>query len=252
MPFLDILAVRLHRRQHIGKAGKGGRIVFLDEQIDRMAAGGDDHIAVFVAHHPFVFCLDNRRTDRCFLYICEAEFAKSLAHGTDSYTFVICNEGRRKTDVDRCARLKKHLDLFGFVYDLLGVLWTYDKALTAHDAVRADDVCLVAGEADGFYRTVPDTVITVFAVGFFECQTIHVLFPFSKKWSAGLLCGERVLDLFHEEIVYGFRGHGEKLSVHGDANAFLTLFQTERTGKRDFVRQSMFRDEPLKLFHNLS
>ena len=59
-------------------------------------------------------------------------------------------------------------------------------------------------------------------------------------------------DFFVEEILYAVGLDGIKLSVHGDANAFLTLFQTERTGKRDFVRQSMFRDEPLKLFHNLS
>ena len=66
------------------------------------------------------------------------------------------------------------------------------------------------------------------------------------------MIGKRLLNLFREEIVYRFRGYEEKLSVHSDANAFLTLLQAERTGKRYLVRQSMFRDEPLKLFHNLS
>ncbi len=41
------------------------------------------------------------------------------------------------------------------------------------------------------------------------------------------------------------------MTVHGDANAFLTLFHAEGTGKRDFISKSMLRDAFLQVFHNL-
>ena len=41
-----------------------------------------------------------------------------------------------------------------------------NEALTAQDAFVADDMRLIAGKTNSFYRTVADTFITVFAVGF--------------------------------------------------------------------------------------
>jgi hypothetical protein len=39
--------------------------------------------------------------------------------------------------------------------------------MTAKNTLVAYDVSLVSGEADSLYRTVADTFITVFTVGFF-------------------------------------------------------------------------------------
>jgi hypothetical protein len=48
--------------------------------------------------------------------------------------------------------------------------------VTAENALVADDVCLVSGKPNGFDRTVPDALIAVLAVGFFECKTVWQVF----------------------------------------------------------------------------
>ena len=81
-------------------------------------------------------------------------------------------------DVLMRAALEQNLDLFSLVNDLLCVLRTDYKALTAHDALVADDICLIAGKTNGFDRTVTNTLVTVFTVGFFQSQTFHTVISF--------------------------------------------------------------------------
>ena len=60
--------------------------------------------------------------------------------------------------------MQKHADLFGFVDDFLCVLRTYYEAMTAKDTFVADDVRLVAREANRLYRAISDALVAVFTV----------------------------------------------------------------------------------------
>ena len=53
---------------------------------------------------------------------------------------------------------------FGVINDLLGVLRTHYKAVTAKNALIADNMRLISGKAYGLYRTVANTFIAVFAI----------------------------------------------------------------------------------------
>lgn len=97
----------------------------------------------------------------------KAQLFKGSSHRTDSDALVICHKGRRDTYNDRFSPLHKHLDLLGLVDNLLGVLGTYHKALAAKNTFVADYVGLISRKTNGLDRTVTNTFISVFAVGFF-------------------------------------------------------------------------------------
>ena len=187
MPAPDIGAVRLHGRQDIREAVQLCREVLLNQQIDRVAAGADDDIAVVLCQHPLVLRLDDGRADGGLLHVGKAQLFQRFAHPADPDPVIVCNEGRGETDIDRRAGLDQHPCLFGFVHDLFGILRTDHEALTAQNTLVADDVRLVAGEADGLDGAVPDALITVLAVGFFQGKTFcHGITP---PCPAGRLAG---------------------------------------------------------------
>ena len=75
--------------------------------------------------------------------------------------------------------MQQYLYLLGRINYLLCILGTYYKALTAKNAFVAYDMSLIARKANSLDRTVTDTFIAVFTVGFFKSKTIaHCLFPF--------------------------------------------------------------------------
>ena len=55
------------------------------------------------------------------------------------------------------------------------------------------------------------------------------------------------------EKVFGFVGlNGEKLSVHGDANALFALAEAERAGEFDFILEVVFLDEVSEFVDDLT
>ena len=162
--FLDIYAVCLHRRHYICKIGKLGREVFLYQKIDGMTTGGDDNIVLLLAKHSLIFGLNDRSTDSGFLYVSEAEFFECLTHCFNSNAVIVSNKGRSKADDNRITALDQYSDLFRAVHDLLCVLWAHNKAMTAQNALIADNMGLVTRKADSLNRAVTDTLITVLAV----------------------------------------------------------------------------------------
>jgi hypothetical protein len=60
--------------------------------------------------------------------------------------------------------LQQNAYFFGVINDLLGVLRTNYKAVSAKDAFVADNMRLISGKANGLYRTVANTFIAVFAI----------------------------------------------------------------------------------------
>ena len=172
-PALDIGAVRLHGRHDRRQIAQQRRIVPADQQIDRRTAGGDDDIALIFLRHAVIFPLDHRRAQRRFLGIVKAEFFQRLAQLLYAAAGVIGNKGGRQTGDHRRAALQHHAHLAHLADDLLGVLRADHKALSAHDAFVLNDIRLIAGKADRLDRTVADTFIAVFAVGFFQRQTFH-------------------------------------------------------------------------------
>ena len=132
-----------------------------------MTAGGDDYIVRLLPYHSFIFLFNYRCADRSFLNIVKAELLESLPHCADTHALVVCNKRRSKADKNGIAALQKHLNLFCLVNDLLCVLRTDNEALTAQNALIADDMRLIAGNTNGFHGAMPDAFIAVFAVGFF-------------------------------------------------------------------------------------
>ena len=164
-PAADIHAVRLHGGDHIRQIGQCLGKVLLDQQIHRVAAGGDQHIRLPVPENVLVHPVHIGGTDGCFLRSGKAQLPQRLFHGFDAYP-VIGDEGGGNACYYRLLALQQHLYRLRSVGDLLGVLGTDYKALTAQDAFVAHDVRLVAGKADGLDRTVPDAFIAIFTVCF--------------------------------------------------------------------------------------
>ena len=64
---LDIRAVGLHGRLHVRQIFQRFRVIFLDQQVDGVAAGGDQNIPLFFLEHPFVFPARNAALNRRLL-----------------------------------------------------------------------------------------------------------------------------------------------------------------------------------------
>ena len=162
--FLDIFAVSLHGREHIGQIGQLRRKIFLNQQIDRMATGGNQNIPVSLPQKPLIFGLHDRGSDGSFLHLGKAQFFQCLAHSGNANAIVIGNKGRRQTDINRIFGLNHHPYLFRFVHNLFCILRTNHKALSAKNTFVPDDVRLVARKTDGFHRTMTNAFITVLTV----------------------------------------------------------------------------------------
>ena len=171
-PLFDIRAVCLHGGHNVRKVFQRRGVVFLDQQIDRMTAGGDDDIPILLAEHPLILVFDDGGADGGLLHVEKAQLFQGSAHGFDTDPFIVGDKGGSQADHHGIAALEEDSGLLGAVYDLLGVLGTNNKTMTAQNALIADDMGLVSRKADGLYGTVTDTLIAVFAVGFFQRQAI--------------------------------------------------------------------------------
>ena len=108
------------------------------------------------------------------IFVVDGKIADIRPHGVATYGWKVED---MKGAYAAPGLINLHAHLFGIVHNLLGVLRTDHKALPAQNALVADDVRLVARKPDGFDRAVPDTFVAVFAVGFFEGETVGHAYP---------------------------------------------------------------------------
>ena len=198
----DILAVRLHGRCDVGQEGQGGGVVFLNQQVNAMATGGNEHVALFLLEDALVLALYDGCAQRGFFRIGKAQGFEGFSHALDAHALVVGGKGRREAGDHRRAGLQQHAHLFGFIHDFLGVLRADHKALAAQDALVANDIGLVARKADGLNRAVADALIAVLAVGFFQRQAVgHGGFLLSGVWweRRGIRWNEGDVTFFSEE-----------------------------------------------------
>ena len=113
-----------------------------------MTAGRDDYIVALLPYHSLIFIFNYSCADGCFLDVVEAELLESLTHCADTHALIVSYERRSKADNNGVTALQKHLDLFCFVNDLLSVLRTDHEALTAHNTLVADYICLITGKTN--------------------------------------------------------------------------------------------------------
>ena len=161
--FFEVLAVRLHRRKHVGEIRKFFWEILLYEQVDRMATRRDDYISLLFSQKSVVLVFDDGSAQSGFLNVGESEFFERSAHSVYAHALVVCDKGRSERNVDGIC-LQKHLDLFGFVDNFLCVLRTDHEAVTAQNTLVADDVRLITREANCFDGAMANTLIAVFAV----------------------------------------------------------------------------------------
>ena len=136
-----------------------------------MTTRRNDHIASLFAQKTVILALDDRCADRGFLRIVKAEFFQCAAYGFDACAFIVCDKRRSQTHHNRVAALNQYAHLFDAACNLLGVLRTDNKTVSAQDTFIPDDVRLIARKADGFDRTVTNALVTILTVGFFQHQT---------------------------------------------------------------------------------
>ena len=160
----DVETMRLHGGSNVGKIWQQIRVVFLDEQVDAVAAGRDQNIPLTVAQQLLVGGLDMRRADGSLLCAGEAQrFQPGFKRAV-----VICDKGRRDGGVYGRVPCEQHLDLLNAARDLLGVLRADDKTLAAENAFVAHDVRLACRKPDGLDRTGANAAVAVFAIGALE------------------------------------------------------------------------------------
>ena len=177
----QIQTVRLHRGNDVGQIRQKLRVILLNQQVDRMAAGGNHNVPVASFEHVFILGLYDRRADGGLLRAGEAQRLQRRVHILDAAVVIVGGEGGRQRNVYRLPALQKHLHALGVVDDFLRVLRAYHEAVAAQDALVADDMRLIAGEADGLHRAMPDALVAVLAVGFLEHQTIgHAYHSFTS------------------------------------------------------------------------
>ena len=143
-----------------------------------MTAGGDHNISVFFPKHSFVFFFYNGRTNGSLFHIIETKFFQRSSHGFNPDTFIISNKRRCKTYHHRFLSLKQYLYFFSFIHNLFCILRADYKTLSAQNTFVTDDMCLISGKTNRFYRAMTNALVTVFTIGFFQRQTIrHFPFP---------------------------------------------------------------------------
>ena len=164
---LDLLTMGLHRRKHRCQIRQNFRIVLFHQGIHGMAASGNDNLLLALTDNILVFGLHNRGADCSFLSAGEAQLLQSLLHGSDGGARVVGHERGRQTGDDRTA-LDQLNSAGHIIADLLGVLGTYHKTLTAENTFVTDNLCLARGIFDGFHGTVANAFVTVHTVGFLQ------------------------------------------------------------------------------------
>ena len=244
-PFFDIDTVCLHRGNDVRQIFQRLREMLLNQQVDRVTAGGDDNIPSVFLQHPFVFFLDNGCTDCGFFHIIESELFERFTHGIDADSMVIGKERRRKADDYRFASLKKNFYLFQLTCDFFCILRTHNKALSAENTFISDNVRLISRKTDRLYRTVADTLVTVFAVRFLKRKTIgHIRYPPFPSEFLNNLFFEKFFEIFA-------RNAGVDLIVYlyGYADT-VALSDAEAADQSDAVSKVFLFNRFLKKFHD--
>ena len=131
---LDILAVRLHGRKYIRQVWKHPGEIFLNQKIDRMAAGRDHHVAVLFHQNAVVLPFDHGCSQGGFLHVVKAKFFQRFPHGFDPHTLIVRHEGWGQRDYHRISALDQDPGFLGFVHNCLGILGADHKAMAAQNA----------------------------------------------------------------------------------------------------------------------
>ena len=111
-----------------------------------------------------------------------SQLLQSAAHGLNANALVVGDEGGGQADVHGSAALEQDASLLGAVHDLLGVLGAHHEAVAAEDALVADDMGLVAREANGLHGAMADALMAVLTVGFLQSQAICHVDYFPSLW----------------------------------------------------------------------
>ena len=165
-----------HGEKHAQRVAQGLGIVLFHQGVDRVAAGGDDDLLPALRDDFFVFGLDDGRTYGGLLYSVKAKLFERRTHRFDGSARVICYKGWRKADCHGTFTLDEHLRNRYVISDFFCVLRTYDKALTAENALVFYDMRLAGLKTNGLDRAMTDALITVLTVRLFELQVVwHTL-----------------------------------------------------------------------------
>ena len=165
-PF-DILRVRLHGRENVGKVFQFVRKILLNEKIDGMTTRGNHDVAFFLFEHFFIFGFNDRRADRRLFDFRKTELLQSGTHSVYPYPVVIGDKRRRKADVNGRAARNKNFSLLNFALDFLGILRADYEAVSAKNTFVADYMRLICRKSYRFYGAEANTLIAVFTVRFF-------------------------------------------------------------------------------------
>ena len=91
---LYVLAVNLHGGEHICEIRQLRRKIFLNEQVDGVAAGGDYDISRVAVYHVLIFCLDYCCADGGLLGVEKAELFYRVAHSVYTHALIVRYKGR--------------------------------------------------------------------------------------------------------------------------------------------------------------
>ena len=186
MLFFQQFTVRLHGRQGVSKIGKRLGVVFLNQRVDAVAAGGNNDRFAPVAEHAIVFLLDHRRADGSLPRPGEAQRLQRAGHRRQVSPLVIGHKGRRDACVNRRAGSNQFLRTVYIAANRLGVLRTHHKAAATKDTLIPNNVGLAVGKSNGFVRTMANALIAVFTVRLFQPQIFaHVRRPRNSVISPG-------------------------------------------------------------------
>ncbi|MPM52832.1 hypothetical protein SDC9_99595 [bioreactor metagenome] len=160
--------MRNHRRNDGRKAAKKLRIIFSNEQVDARAARGNDDVPVALAELLFIFALDQRGSNSGLLRVSKTEPDQGFSQRLEAALLKIGHKRWRKARNYGMLSHKQRFYALRSVRNLLGVLRADNEALAAENALLADDMRLIGGEANRVDRAVANALIAVFAVRLFQ------------------------------------------------------------------------------------
>ena len=137
-------------------------------------------------HEFMIFRGDIGGAVRCLRRSEDAELLESA----QQFPFIVKVEGGviggRKGKNHALAVFEKAFYLIEIARKRFRILWAGIQAFAAEDAVRLDDLGLLADQPDGFHRADLDALIAIFAVCLLQSNDAHVAAPFSQADYASL------------------------------------------------------------------
>ena len=159
--------MRLHWRQNLCKVRQCLRVILLNQRVDRMAAGRNNHGAFTICNHMLIFCFNNCCAQRRFFRPGKAELFHCFGKCSNMHPRIISCKRRRYADIYFPAGCKQLLCFGHVVANLLCILWTCNKTHAAQDTFIFYNVRLIICKLNGLDRAVPYTFIAIFAIGLF-------------------------------------------------------------------------------------